>query len=149
MTLSLDFTPFPRIGHCIQFGLGQLVRNVGGDATRNWIIAIKPVFTKICETLLLFIIFCAISQSFFSGLDAGYLDIISMCIVILFLHIITLIAVWFLSALRADRNVDGAEGEQGEGEGAMRSGWERCCECKDEWMRFNIYDRIATMWYGV
>ena len=127
--------------YCIQFAFGQLIRIIGGEPVKEWIIGIKPVLSKICETMLLFIIFCAISQSFYSGLDAKYWDIISISVVILLLHIITLVVVWILSALRASRS----DPESDESDGAMRSAWERCCDCKDEWMRFNIYDRIAIL----
>eukprot|EP01083_Nonionella_stella_P098271 276303_1 len=106
----------------VPFGLGQIIRN-SSDQTRQYIKNIKCILKKLSETLLLFIIFCAISESFYTGLDAGYIDIIVMFVIIFCIHVTTLCIVWYLSGMPSQRG----------------------CKCKNGCMEFNIYDRIAIL----
>eukprot|EP01083_Nonionella_stella_P098272 276304_1 len=112
----------------VPFGLGQIIRN-SGDRVRQNIKTYKPILKKISETLLLFIVFCAISESFYTGLDAGYIDIIVMFVIIFCIHVITLGIVWYLSGINDSDEVESR----------------RCCKCKNGCMEFNIYDRIAIL----
>ena len=82
--------------------IGQIIRNIiknGDEFIKN----IKPILKKISETLLLFIIFTSLSDSIYSKLDATIKDILIMSLIVILLHIITMIIIWFTSGLRTPK----------------------------------------------
>ena len=138
---------------------------MGRQRTKTFIKKIKPYLKKVSESLLLYIIFCAISESFYTGLDAGYVDIIVMFVVIFIIHTMTLALVWYLSGFRGpppseyntnwnEANVDLVP-QQSVGDvddnnvntkPKKRSinRIQKCCD-KETCLRFTLYDRIAIL----
>ena len=71
--------------------------------------SIKPILKKITESLVLYIIFCAISESIYTGFDAEITDIVLMAVIMFCIHSATLIIVWYLSGIGMVRNVKNEE----------------------------------------
>ena len=59
----------------------------------------KKKLKKLSEILLLFIVWCAISESFYTGVDADITDVIVMLVIVIILHVFCLIVVWNLSGI--------------------------------------------------
>eukprot|EP01084_Bolivina_argentea_P306920 530435_1 len=117
----------------LPFSIGQIIRKIGGNKAQNFIQKSKAILKKISETLLLFIIFCAISEAFYTGLAADYMDIIIVFVIILFIHVLTLMIVWYLSGIRGPPDTI--------------TETRKCCS-KHNCLKFNIYDRIAILFCG-
>ena len=113
----------------IPFFVGQLIRISFSDKGREWILNKKAYFKKFVEIGLFYIIFCAISESFKSGFDADFIDVVYIFLIIIGLHLCLLIMNWYLT-LGYSKIVD--------------IDTKICC-CKP----FNIYDRITILFCGV
>ena len=136
--------------------MGQLIRNLGGERTRAFLLRYKPILKKISETSLLYIIFCAMSESFYNGLDASAVEIAVMFLIVLCIHISSLTLVWNVSGCRAAKSddsksdkVDFPDSEESERTVPVtdtpleRTG--KAPKCKNQCMKFDLYDRIAIL----
>ena len=72
---------------------------MGRQRTNNFIKKIKPYLKKVSESLLLYIIFCAESESLYRRLVRDS-DLYVVFLVILIIHTLTLALVWYLSGIR-------------------------------------------------
>lgn len=117
--------------------MGQLIRS-SSETAIQWIVSFKPMFKKIGESMVLFIIFCAISESIYTGFDAQIMDIVVMALIVFAIHSITLILVWCLSGYGAIKRAKCSleihlkDNELNEGRGVGCFG-------------FDLYDRIAIL----
>eukprot|EP01084_Bolivina_argentea_P260329 439596_1 len=107
----------------LPFFVGQIVRCGVGDLGRKCILDKKQYFKKCIEFGLFYIIFTAISESFYSGFDSDFIDILYVLVIVIILHMMLLIINWYLTYLYSK---------------VMNN--ELCC-CKP----FDIYDRIAIL----
>ena len=86
---------------------------------------------------MLYIIFCAISESIYTGFDAEITDIVLMAVIMFCIHSATLIVVWYFSGIGMVRNVQSESIDSME----MRSNVVVNGRCSG----FDIYDRIAIL----
>ena len=93
------------------------------------------MFRKIRESLVLFMIFCAVSESIYSGFDAEIMDIVVMALIVFFIHSITLIVVWCLSGYGTVKRMKCSLDIH------MKQSNEGCGGC----FGFDLYDRIAIL----
>ena len=128
----------------MQFTVGQLIRNLGGEKTRSFLLRSKLILKKISETSLLFVIFCAMSESFYNGLDATAIEIAVMFLIVFCIHTSSLTLVWNVSGCRGSKSEGGDTAETVSGDTVDGHGQNKM-QCKDECMKFDIYDRIAIL----
>jgi len=132
----------------VPFMLGQIIRLFLGHNLRLWLKPKKAFFKKITEICLLFIVLCAISETFYEGLNAEFFEIIIIIIVIVLLHSISIPVVWFLSGLcnKSSNNIKNTSMDTGDhiteenSQGTIKH--DSKCTC-NECFVFNVYDRIA------
>ena len=115
--------------------MGQLIRNLGGERTRSFLLRYKPILKKVVQTSLLYIIFCAMSESFYNGLDASAVEIAVMFLIVLCIHISSLALVWNVSGCRTSKS------DQDESHFPDSEETKSKCQC----MKFDLYDRIAIL----
>eukprot|EP01084_Bolivina_argentea_P168370 291999_1 len=130
----------------VPFLCGQIIRYFLGTKIRHWMKPKKPYFKKATEICLLFIILCAISETFYEGLEASLIEIIVMAIVVALLHGLSLPLVWFLSGIRA-KSIETVIKRKKATSIALDiiddGEVENKRICCDNCFAFDIYDRIA------
>eukprot|EP01084_Bolivina_argentea_P292279 502440_1 len=102
------------------FGVAQLIRIFSGTRGRRKIKKFKPYIKKINETSLLYMVFCALSQSFYVGIDATVADALTFLLIIELLHVHGYFMIWFLGGL-----------------------FQRC------FTSFTVFDKVACVYTGV
>ena len=105
--------------------VAQIIKYVVGFKKCNKLVKkYRKVLKKINELALLYMVFCALSESFYEGIDTNVVDIIIIVILIVFTHIFFIIFVWYFSgSLRCVVNPN-----------------------KSIFMAFTIYDRIGILY---
>ena len=112
----------------VPFFVAQVIRCLIGAKGRKKLKGWKKYIKKINEISLLYMVFCALSETFYVGIQAEILDIVTFLIIIICLHCHGYIAIWCLSALF------------------------RCLltnKHKSSFMAFTVYDRVACIYSGV
>ena len=80
----------------VPFMMGQIIRIIIKKYTSKNVDKYKIVWKRICEISLLYILFCGISESLYTGIDATGVDLIIMFIITLFLHVGTWFLLWLV-----------------------------------------------------
>eukprot|EP01083_Nonionella_stella_P123714 372959_1 len=112
----------------LPFFLAQLIRYVFGRQGQRVLKDWKIYIRKMNEFLLLYMVFCALSESFYTGWNASSFDIFCIVVIILFLHCHSYIMIWYLASIT------------------------ECCmfgqAASSSFLTFTIYDRIGMMYSG-
>ena len=83
------------------FVIGQIGRCLGGKLMSEWLMKkyVKFILKKIREFAILFLIFCALSRTFYNGFDATLLDVIIAAVLIAFLNVFNGLVTYMLSGM--------------------------------------------------
>mmetsp|Transcript_108751 Transcript_108751/g.132723 ORF Transcript_108751/g.132723 Transcript_108751/m.132723 type:complete len:430 (+) Transcript_108751:343-1632(+) len=103
--------------------VAQIIRFIIGKRGNAFIVKQKRVLKKINEIVLLYMVFCALSESFYNGIDTNAVDVIIIIFVIIGTHLFFNAFTWYLS------------------------GFLRCLvdPNKSVFLAFSVYDRIGIL----